>query len=210
MAVISDENLISLISRVVNVPGDFVEIGVFKGHTFKRLALLAHTLGRKAHAFDSFEGMAEPTPMDFGHYPEGKLSVGGIRKFKKILFEADIPKSSYKLWPGFIPHCFEGFDASVSFAVVDVDQYEPTAVAVDWVWRRISAGGIMVVDDYFRDREGLASRAIDEWLSRQNPVETEVFGYVETQLYVKKLYIEPRPFPAHLLDKKGKASTRQK
>jgi O-methyltransferase len=199
MAVISTENLVSLISRVVDVPGDFVEIGVFRGDTFKRLALLAHALGRKAHGFDSFEGMDEPTQLDFGHYPKGKLSVGGVANFERILIDADIPKSSYKLWPGFIPHCFKGFDTPVSLAVVDVDQYEPTVVAIDWIWDRISPGGIMLLDDYFRSREGLASKAIDEWLIHQNPIEMEVFDYIDTQLYIKKLNIAPRPFPAHLL-----------
>jgi len=159
-------------------------------------------LEKKAHGFDSFEGMAEPTSMDFGQYPKGKFDIGGVQEFEKILFKANIPKPSYKLWPGFIPSCFEGFDISISFAVVDVDHYEPTVIALDWVWPRISVGGIMVVDDYFRGREGLASAAIDEWLVRQNPVDVEVFDYVNTQLYVKKLDIKLKPFPKHFFDKK--------
>lgn len=199
MAVISDKNLISLISQVVDIPGDFVEIGVFKGATFKRLALLAYILKKKAHAFDSFEGMAEPTSMDFGQYPKGKFDIGGVQEFEKILVQVDTPKLSYKLWPGFIPDCFKDFDTPISFAVVDVDHYEPTVIALDWVWPRVSVGGIVVIDDYFRDREGLASKAIDEWLIRQNPVDIEVFDYVNTQLYIRKLDIKSKPFPAYIL-----------
>jgi Macrocin-O-methyltransferase (TylF) len=201
MAVISNQNLLTLLARVTNVAGDFVEVGVFRGDTFKRLAPIAHALGKTAHAFDSFQGMAPPTDQDFGHYPEGKLSVGGVAAFEKIMKESGVPDQYYRLWPGFIPRCFDGFDAPVSFALVDVDQYRPTLDSLTWIWPRLSANAILVLDDYFRKREGLAARAIEEWLEKQDPIEAQVFDYVDTQLYIKKQYIEPKPLPAHL--KKG-------
>lgn len=60
----------------------------------------------------------------------------------------------------------------------------------------MSPGSILVLDDYFRKREGLASRAIEEWLEEQEPIEARVFDYVDTQLYVRKEWIEPRPLPS--------------
>jgi len=51
MAIISDKNLISLGLQVIDVPGDFVEIGVFRGSTFKRLASLAYSFGKKSTWF---------------------------------------------------------------------------------------------------------------------------------------------------------------
>jgi hypothetical protein len=198
MAVISDRNLLSLLSLAVDVPGDFVEVGVFRGDTFKRLATIAHAIGRRAHGFDSFEGMAPPTDLDFGHYPTGKLSVGGVEAFRNILADAAVPEAGYRLWPGFIPHCFEGFDEPVAFALVDVDQYEPTRVALDWIWPRLATGGVLLLDDYFHKREGLAARAIDEWIEAQSPIDVEVIDYVDTQLYVRKRTMEPRPLPPHL------------
>lgn len=198
MAVISNRNLLTLLARVADVPGDFAEIGVFRGDTFKRLAQLAKVLGKRAHGFDSFEGMAPPTEKDFGQYPTGKLSVGGVVAFEKIMQQGGVPTDAYKLWPGFIPECFAGFDDAISFALVDVDQYEPTVASLEWVWPRLSNDGVMVLDDYFRKREGLAARAIEEWLEKQDPVEAHVFDYVDTQLYIRKRFIEPKPIPAHL------------
>ena len=64
--------------------------------------------------------------------------------FRRILVEADLPDASYQLWPGFIPHCFEGFDAPISLAIVDVDQHAPTAEALRWVWPRIKPGGVLL------------------------------------------------------------------
>ncbi len=201
MAVIGNSQLLPLIARVCEVPGDFIEIGVFRGATFKRLSLLAHALGKMAHAFDSFEGMAPPTDMDFGQYPAGKLSVGGVEAFEQILVSAEIPNDSFKLWPGFVPKCFKGFKEPIAFALLDVDQYEPTKVSLDWVWPRLAPGGILVLDDYFRKREGLASLAIDEWLPTLDPVEARVLDYVDTQLYVQKVHVPSNPFPEHMRKK---------
>lgn len=203
MAIISDRNLVSLLTRACEVSGDFIEVGVFRGDTFKRLATMAHALGRVAHAFDSFEGMAPPTELDFGQYPAGKLSVGGVAAFEKILRDFGVPERSYRLWPGFIPKCFEGFEHSIAFALIDVDQYEPTKVALEWVWPRLADGGILLLDDYFHKREGLAARAIGEWIERQSPIEVEVLDYVDTQLYVRKRHIEPKPLPARLKSKQS-------
>jgi len=48
-------------SKVVNVPGDFAEIGVFQGAAFRKVAALAGKQGKRAHAFDSFVGLNEPS-----------------------------------------------------------------------------------------------------------------------------------------------------
>jgi len=195
MAVISNQHLLSLATKIADVPGDFIEVGVFKGHTFKRLALLAHILERKAHAFDSFEGMAPPTEKDCGYYPQGQLNVGGLNAFKSIMQSAEVPTNSYVLHQGWVPDCFIGFEEKISFALVDVDQYQPTVQSLDWVWPRLEVGGILVLDDYFRNREGLASLAIDEWLSKQDPFEVRILDYINTQLYIQKYFTAPNLLP---------------
>ena len=35
----------------------------------------------------------------------------------------------------------------ISFALVDVDLYKPTAAALPKIWERLSPGGVIVVDD---------------------------------------------------------------
>lgn len=196
MAIISNAALLSLCSEIVEVRGDFVEIGTFRADTFKRLAMIGHAIGKHSHGFDSFQGMAPPTEKDFGQYSEGKLSVGGVEAFIGIMNKAGVPSDTYSLYPGWIPDCFEGFSGEVAFALVDVDQYQPTLDALKWVWPLMSPGSILVLDDYFRKRQGLAARAIEEWLEEQDPIEARVFNYLDTQLYVRKEWIEPRPLPS--------------
>lgn len=195
MAVIRDNPLLKILSETVEIRGDLVEIGTFRADTFKRLAMIGHAIGKHSHGFDSFEGMAPPTEKDFGHYQKGKLSVGGVKAFIEIMEKAGVPSEAYTLYPGWIPDCFEGFSGEVAFALVDVDQYGPTLDALKWIWPLMSPGSILVLDDYFRKREGLAARAIEEWLELQDPIEARVFDYVDTQLYIRKEWIEPRPLP---------------
>lgn len=195
MTVISSYNLFSLISKTIHLSGDFVEIGVFRGDTFKRLSLLAHALGKRVHGFDSFEGMTTPTEKDFGFYQKGKLNVGGIDGFIRILEQGNIPKCSYELHAGWIPHCFSGFNKPISFALLDVDQYQPTVDSLPWVWELLQIDGILVLDDYFRNREGLASLAIEEWLLKQDPYEVRVIDYIDTQLYIQKRFSPSNKLP---------------
>jgi O-methyltransferase len=195
MAVINNQNLLSIIAKIAFLSGDFIEIGVFRGDTFKRLALIAQALGKKAHGFDSFKGMAPSTEMDFGYYEQGKLSVGGVDSFVSLMDMEKISSSSYELYPGWIPDCFDQFKSEIAFALIDVDQYQPTVSSLEWVWAKLQVGGIMLLDDYFRNREGLASLAIEEWLLRQDPYEVRVIDYIDTQLYIQKCYTAPNKLP---------------
>jgi O-methyltransferase len=167
--------------------------------------LLAQFLDKRAHAFDSFTGMDEPTEKDEGHYPKGKLSVGGIEAFSDIMSTASISDRYYDLYEGFIPKCFESFpdSESISLGIVDVDQYAPTLDALKWVWPRLSYGGILVLDDYFPGRSILASAAIDDWLKSVEPINIQVIGLVDTQLIIRKTILSSLGAPyANFLSRK--------
>ena len=184
MPLISDDNLSKTLLRVAGLPGSFAEVGVLAGDTFKRLALAAHPVGKKAHAFDSFQGMAKPTDKDLGEYPEGLLNIGGVDCFKQIMDAASIPQEAYELHPGWIPDCFASFQGSFSFALVDVDQYLPTAMALEWIGPRIEENGVLLLDDYFDHVDGLASLAIKEWRAKNQG--WKVIDEIDNQLYLQK------------------------
>lgn len=184
MALLSRERAQRYASLVQTVPGDFIEIGVFRGDSFQHIVRCAKQFHRQVHAFDSFYGMGEPGANDGKYYPKGQLSVGGVDHFQKEMRERDIANKDYKCWPGFIPNCFEGFDYPVALAFVDVDQYLPTKVALAWTWRRLSSGGILICDDYFRGRAILAAKAIDEFVRTLNVLDATVLEYIDSQLVI--------------------------
>lgn len=153
-------------ARVRAVPGDFAEIGVFRGAAFRRLAVLAHEQGKLAHAVDSFRGMDDPGPRDGVQYPKGKFDIGGPEAFAALMSGYGVPSDYYRLWEGYIPECFSRIPAQLglSLAIIDVDHYEPTRDAIAWAAPRIAPGGILALDDLVPHWEGLAAQAIREFL----------------------------------------------
>jgi O-methyltransferase len=185
---IDDARLSSLLQRVAHLPGDYAEIGVFKGATFTRLARHAAGAGIVAHAFDSFQGMDEPTDMDGPQYPKGKMSCGGVRWFAGMMRAHGIEPNSYKLHAGYVPACFDDVaaDQLFRFALVDLDQYAPTLAALEWVWPRMSSGGVVVCDDYFPGADRYASAAVDVFLRQPpGPYERSIIGLFGSQLVLE-------------------------
>jgi hypothetical protein len=164
-----------LASKVSNVSGDFAEIGVFRGAAFRKVAALAGQQRKRAHAFDSFAGMNEPTPVDGPSYPKGMFDIGGPDEFVRLMTAAGVAREQYEIWPGYVPDCFANVPDNVRFswAIVDLDHYQPTIDALHWVPARINDGGILALDDYVpKANKGiLATRAIDEFLATDHGFE---------------------------------------
>lgn len=183
-----DETITDITNLVINVRGDFAELGVYKASLFKRLVPIATKQGKIAHGFDSFCGMDEPTLHDAGNYEKGKLSVGGIESFKKIMERSGVSDNHYKLYDGYVPDCLNKLDDSVrfSFAYIDFDHYEPTRVSINWILERMALGGILGFDDYF-DKDILASKAINEFLFSEFASDYKFIQNENNQLFIKKI-----------------------
>jgi hypothetical protein len=157
-----------LAPKVATIAGDFGEIGVFRGAAFRKLATLAAAQNKLAHAFDSFAGMAEPTAADGTAYPKGRFDIGGPAEFLRLMDKAGVVREQYRMWPGYVPECFGAVPPELRFSLVilDLDHYQPTVDALQWLLPRISAGGILALDDYIAGGNALASKAIGEFLAQ--------------------------------------------
>ena len=156
-----------LTAKVAAVPGDFAEIGVFRGAAFRRVATRAAAQHKLAHAFDSFAGMAEPGPADGTAYPKGMFDIGGSDAFVALMDKAGVPREHYRLWAGYVPDCLNTAPPELrfSFVILDLDHYQPTVEALHWLTPRINAGGLLALDDFVPAGDGLATRAIREFLA---------------------------------------------
>lgn len=161
-----DDVLAKLVEAVRDVPGDFAEIGVWQGQTFRRLVVAARDQGKVAHGFDSFVGMAEPGRFDGPRYHAGRFGVGGVDVFR-CKYMKHVDDQSFHLWAGFVPACFDGCDARFSLVYVDLDHHDPTEAAITWAWPRIEPGGILACDDYFPGAKGGASPPVDRLRGRE-------------------------------------------
>jgi len=144
------------------LPGPRIEMGIFRGAT---LAIIAQHPGETI-GVDSFAGMAEPTardmPDDKNPYPKGRLSCT-MNDVAKVV-------PGVRLIRGYVPAVLtEVPDQLYSFARLDMDHYEPTVAALNWLWPRMMPGGVLSCDDYFPDNYFLASGAINEF-SGSHPI----------------------------------------
>ena len=158
-------------SLAADIPGDFAEIGVYRGDTFRLLLPIARSQGKSLHAFDSFQGIDDPGELDWR--PRGEFDVGGVDGFRRLLEKRGIRRSEYHAWEGFIPSCFDKAppELQLSFVLLDVDNYEPTKLGIEWAWRRLNPGGVIALDDFYPGHNGEASLAIKEFLKRHNDFE---------------------------------------
>lgn len=152
------DHLIAVRELVAMAPaGPRIEFGVHYGKSLKIIADHPDvTIG-----VDSFEGMGEPTQLDFdlgdrSSYPKGRLAV----PMHKVA--AEVPAAD--LIKGFVPAILGSLPLNFKFAFahVDMDHYEPTKYALDWLWDKMLPGGIIACDDWFPDRNCLAALAIAE------------------------------------------------
>jgi hypothetical protein len=97
-----------------NIPGDFVECGVWKGGS---AMLIAHTLmqmkelNRKIYLYDTFEGMPKPRKEDYRLSNEkneaitawektGKWDYSPLSEVKSNMFSTNYPKENIYFIPG--------------------------------------------------------------------------------------------------------------
>jgi hypothetical protein len=161
------ENVRSECERVLeeNVPGDFVETGVWRGGAsiMMRAVLSAHGIAdRRVFVADSFEGFpeqaAEDTNFTVGGIPDFAVSLDEVRGyfwryglldeqvfFLKGLFKDTLPTAPIE---------------SIAVLRLDGDLYESTRDGLV-LYDKLSRGGTLIADDYYLF-EG-QRKAIDEF-----------------------------------------------
>jgi hypothetical protein len=158
-----------LFKQVVDLPGCIVECGVFRGSSFFTWSKLMETFvpndrSRKVFGFDSFSGLTDfdekDGKMDAKH---GKV-VGGWSAHavrNEVLKLVDITNKDNlisgiercRLIEGNIKETIPKFveenpGLRISLLYLDMDLYEPTKVALEYLYDRVVPGGIVAFDEY--------------------------------------------------------------
>ena len=167
-----------LYRKIVELPGDIFELGVFKGVSLIRFAqfrdFLETATSRKIVGFDAFgkfptEGLSNPNDHAFIERFEAGAGDGLSReKITEILALKELDRN-IELVEGDVhetlPAHLEKFPQTrIALLHLDMDVLEPTAFALDCLWDRVVPGGIVVIDDY-NAVEG-ATQAIDSFVKK--------------------------------------------
>lgn len=148
-------------------PGDLVECGVWRGgSSFAMLLAQRYHFGeirRPVHMFDSFEGMSPPSPEDGEHgawWYRRSLSLEADPDNQNwcIASDAEVMANAEKLGlaehvclhKGWLHETLPQYkQPAIAVLRVDCDWYEPCKVVLNELAERVSAGGAIIMDDYY-------------------------------------------------------------
>ena len=185
-----------LFKLTLDVPGDVVECGVFKGASFARFAmfrdLLSTSVAKQLIGFDAFGPFPKTEHEEDKAYLQGFTDSAGdqsitedmmmeVLRQKKCDDEVILVKGNIcSTVPEF---CQANPHLKISLLNLDTDVYEPAATILDHLYPRIVPGGVLILDDY-----GVfpgETQAVDEYFADE-PVEIRKFPFGRTPSYVIK------------------------
>jgi O-methyltransferase len=146
------------VEQVEDVPGDLIEVGVWKGGSGLLMAQRALPTDPPKVTFlaDTWRGVVKSGARDT-EYADGMFGDARITDVKALQRKMGLARVQYL--PGIFPEESTGWlvDEGTVFAMahLDMDTYQSTADAFAFLWPRLSVGGLMVFDDYgFLGTEG--------------------------------------------------------
>lgn len=169
-------------ARCAKVQGDYFEFGVYRGLTFQyayHSAQLRNLHQMRFHAFDSFEGFAEPrTNETTGVITKGKRSASR-QEFIQILRSFRVDRAKINVFPGWFEETLVGPGAAETAATLgtsqaaivylDADLYDPTLLSLEFITDYLVDGSLLLFDNWFLLRGHPARgerRAFDEWRNK--------------------------------------------
>lgn len=164
-----------------NIPGAFVECGVWKGGSSMAAALAFTAAGDRSRdmwLFDTFDGMTEPTEHDRQGLdgPDAAQLLNSSTKSDRIwcyspldevrqnLASTGYPEQQIHLIQGPVEETLPGQSpGQIALLRLDTDWYESTRHELVHLFPLLSPGGVLIVDDY--GAWAGARKAVDEYFA---------------------------------------------
>jgi len=164
------------------INGDFVEAGVWRGGS----SIVAKRMlkNRRFFLYDTYQGMTKPSDFDF-RVGSGDASTtkakwtenqkqshnewvfAPIGEVKDNFSRFNLLDNSVIFVQGAVETTLreEGVPSEIALLRLDTDFYESTLIELEILWPQLTAGGILILDDYGH-WDG-ARKAVDEYFSNQ-------------------------------------------
>lgn len=185
-----------LFQRTKDLPGAFVECGLFKGVSFLRFAMFRSIFGNenslKMIGFDVFDEFPESSFAEDKKYIDKFISEAGSYSINESqlfdILKAKGIEKNIDLIKGDICHTVPEYvdkDPSlrISLLNLDVDIYEPSVTILEKLWPRIVKGGILILDDYGKFTG--ETNAVDEYF-RGKDVTINKFPFCQYPSFIVK------------------------
>ncbi len=157
--------------RLNNIPGDFIECGVWKGGVI--LGIMEYLYynnmtDRKVWLYDTFNGLTEPKENDYeinGNHTKTKREweyrkinestnswcYSPLEEVQNNLSKSKFPKENVIYVIGDICETLkdkQNVPDEISLLRLDTDWYESTKIELDVLYPKVADKGVVIVDDY--------------------------------------------------------------
>ncbi len=140
-----------LLEQLKEIPGNILEVGVWRGGSGALLAQRAEQLGLSATTFlcDTFQGVVGASEKD-NWYKNGEHADTSPKVVEGLMQELKIRSANILTgrFPEESAHLIPTSEQTFRLCHIDVDVYESARATVDWVLEKLSPGGVIVFDDY--------------------------------------------------------------
>lgn len=166
------------------IKGDFVECGVGAGGSMMAVVLTLldeQVRDRNILLYDTYAGMARPTEKDVSVFGkpatrkwERKTNDGEctwhnypIEDVRANLASTQYPASCVQFIKGLVQNTLpDNPSEEISLLRLDTNLYESTVAECEYLYPKLSSGGVLIIDDYYR---WLGQKdAVDEYLAKHH------------------------------------------
>ena len=161
------------------IPGVFVECGVWRGGSTMLIALTLLELNeksRKIYLYDTFKGMPEPTADDYHLDDKTALAKNQWKKkwcfsplseVKKNMALTRYPKNNLIFIKGKVEKTIPNtIPSKIAILRLDTDWYESTKHELIHLFPLISKNGVLIIDDY--GYWAGSKKAVDEYFTNKS------------------------------------------
>jgi O-methyltransferase len=205
-----------------DIPGDFVECGVWRGGSAMAMSLVLNALGirdRQIWLYDTYAGMTPPTNSDvdcFGYSadqllkqqnPEDPQSVWCYSQLAEV--QANMARTGYP-----IENCHfvagpveqtipQSIPKQISLLRLDTDWYESTRHELVHLYPRLTDLGVLIIDDYGHWQG--CRQAVDEYFDEHvaSPAQRLLLHRVD---YTGRIAIKPAQAPSISIPRTSKVA----
>lgn len=185
-----------LFKKTINLPGDIIDCGVFKGVSFSRFAMFRKIFGsdysRKIIGFDTFgkvyKTKYKPDKKKLAKFIREAGDKGLTKKQFLSILKNKQCGNNIELIKGDICKTVPTYvkkhpELKISLLNLDTDVYEPAVTILEYLYPKIVEGGILIIDDY-----GVfpgETKAVDDYFKNKN-IKIRKFGFCKTPCFIKK------------------------
>ena len=168
-----------------NIPGDVVEIGVYKGGSMLAMILTNTDMKRNFWLYDTFEGMTTPSKYDIDLNNNSAQEL--MKCSKDIMCIASLEEvknninSNINISSDRITYVVGDilknsvFPESLAVLRLDTDFYDSTVYELTHFYNLVSPGGYVIIDDYGHWKG--CRKAVDEFLQKHPEIKLQTIDY---------------------------------